>query len=109
MSTFDIIVIGGGHNGLTAATILAKKGKRVLLLEKQGQLGGLAAAGILHDTSLVRAAIVKALGLEKHGLELLGSRVPTVLLGKKGQELLITGNHKETADRIAVFSQKGAH
>jgi len=108
MSTFDIIVIGGGHNGLTAATLLAKKGKRVLLLEKQGQLGGLATAGILHDTSLVRASIVKALGLEKHGLELLGSRVPAVLLGKEGQELLITGNHKETAERIAVFSENDA-
>jgi phytoene dehydrogenase-like protein len=108
MSTFDIIVIGGGHNGLTAASMLAKRGKRVLLLEKQGQLGGLAAAGILADTSLVRASILKELSLEKHGLVLMGSRVPIVLLGKKGQELLISGNHTETSDRIAKVSQHDA-
>jgi len=108
MSTFDIIVIGGGHNGLTAASMLAKRGKRVLLLEKQGQLGGLGAAGILADTSLVRASMLKELGLEKYGLVLKGARVPIVLLGKERQELLISGNHTETSERIAKVSQHDA-
>ena len=37
---YDVIVVGGGHNGLTAAAYLAKAGKSVLLLERQPALGG---------------------------------------------------------------------
>lgn len=37
---YDVIVVGGGHNGLVAASYLAKAGKTVLLLEAQGELGG---------------------------------------------------------------------
>src|SRR5690606_6282404 len=37
---FDVAIVGGGHNGLTAAAYLASAGKRVILLEKQDELGG---------------------------------------------------------------------
>ncbi|HWC24086.1 MAG TPA: NAD(P)/FAD-dependent oxidoreductase [Flexivirga sp.] len=37
---YDVIVVGGGHNGLTAAAYLARAGKSVLLLERQPHLGG---------------------------------------------------------------------
>jgi phytoene dehydrogenase-like protein len=40
---YDAIVIGGGHNGLTAAAYLAKAGRRVLVLEQRYVLGGAAA------------------------------------------------------------------
>ncbi len=39
-TTYDAIVVGGGHNGLVAANYLAKAGKTVLLLEAEGELGG---------------------------------------------------------------------
>ncbi|GGB41190.1 hypothetical protein GCM10011492_35100 [Flexivirga endophytica] len=39
-SRYDVIIVGGGHNGLTAAAYLAKAGKSVLLLERQAGLGG---------------------------------------------------------------------
>ncbi|MBL4658578.1 MAG: NAD(P)/FAD-dependent oxidoreductase, partial [Flavobacteriales bacterium] len=108
MSKHDVIVIGGGHNGLTAATTLAKKGKKVLLLEKEDKLGGLAGGSVLSDTSTVRASIIKELGLEKHGVTLKGTRTPVVLLGKEGQGLVINGNKEETAKSIAKFSEKDA-
>ena len=42
MRKFDIIIIGGGHNGLVASSYLAKKGKKVLVIEKNEHVGGLA-------------------------------------------------------------------
>ena len=37
---YDVIIVGGGHNGLVAACYLAKAGKTVLLLEAHNELGG---------------------------------------------------------------------
>jgi phytoene dehydrogenase-like protein len=37
---YDAIIVGGGHNGLVAASYLAKAGKKVVLLEAEGELGG---------------------------------------------------------------------
>ena len=80
----DIVVIGGGHNGLTAAATLGRKGKKVILLEKRSVLGGIASGeefypgyrttGLLHDTSGVRSKVIKALNLEKFGLKIKKSR-----------------------------------
>jgi len=42
MKNFDVIIIGAGHNGLVAASYLSKKGKKVLVIEKNENLGGLA-------------------------------------------------------------------
>jgi phytoene dehydrogenase-like protein len=39
---YDIVIIGGGHNGLTAAAYLAKAGRSVLVLERRHVLGGAA-------------------------------------------------------------------
>ncbi len=45
MSSYDAIVVGGGHNGLVASTLLARAGQRVLVLERRGQVGGAAVSG----------------------------------------------------------------
>ena len=42
MNPHDVIVIGGGHNGLVCATMLAKSGRKVLVLEAASELGGAA-------------------------------------------------------------------
>ena len=39
MKKFDVIIIGGGHNGLVASSYLAKKGKKVLVIEKNEHIG----------------------------------------------------------------------
>ena len=80
MPRYDVIVIGGGHNGLTTAALLAARGRKVVLLERRPVLGGLAvgdefhpgftAAGLLHDTSGLRGHLVEALDLARNGLAL---------------------------------------
>ena len=47
-SSYDAIVIGGGHNGLVCAAYLARAGRRVLVLEKRPVLGGAAVSDELH-------------------------------------------------------------
>ncbi len=115
---YDIVVIGGGHNGLTAATTLAKKNKKVLLVEKRPILGGIAAGeefypgyqttGLLHDTSGVRRQVIKALNLEKFGLETIKARPTVLILSKNGQNLHLSSDLKATLSEISKFSQKDA-
>ena len=42
--SYDAIVVGAGHNGLVAAITLARAGRKVLMLERRGVLGGAAAS-----------------------------------------------------------------
>ena len=46
---FDVAIVGGGHNGLTAAAYLSAAGKRVIVFEKQGVLGGAAVSSEVFD------------------------------------------------------------
>src|SRR5262250_305290 len=78
---YDVIVVGGGHNGLTNASYLAKAGKKVLVLERRHVLGGAAVTeeivpGFLFSecsyvVSLLRPEIIRELDLPRHGLEIL--------------------------------------
>lgn len=118
MSKYDVIVIGGGHNGLTAATILAKKGKKVLVVEKRNVLGGIAAGeeffpgysttGLLHDTSGVRSQVINTLQLEKHGLVIDNNRADVTILSKDGKSVIIHSDVNRTADAISKFSENDA-
>src|ERR1700687_6509539 len=78
---YDVIVIGGGHNGLTNAAYLAKAGKKVLVLERRHILGGAACTEEVfpgfkfsvcsYVVSLLRPEIICDLDLPRHGLEIL--------------------------------------
>ena len=78
---YDAIVIGGGHNGLTAAAYLARAGKKVLVLERRYVLGGAAVTEEVfpgfkfsvcsYVVSLLHPKIIQELMLPKFGLDLL--------------------------------------
>lgn len=115
---YDVIVIGGGHNGLTAATKLANSGKKVLLLEKRETLGGIAAGeefhpgyssnGLVHDTSNIRKEVVKSLSLANYGLKVSSERPQTTILGSNGESIVVSGDVSETSLEIAKYSVKDA-
>jgi phytoene dehydrogenase-like protein len=79
MKTYDAIIVGAGHNGLTTAAFLAKAGLDVVCVEKNDYIGGAAVSRNLHKDwmysncsyvcSLLRPEIYRALELHKHGLQ----------------------------------------
>ena len=78
---YDAVIIGGGHNGLTAAAYLARAGRTVLVLERRHVLGGAAVTEEVYPgfrfsemsyvVSLLRPEIIRELNLPTHGLEIL--------------------------------------
>ena len=77
----DVVVIGGGHNGLVAAALLAKGGLKPLVLERRHALGGATVteeihpgykvSTVAHLAGPLRPSVLAALGLAKHGLALI--------------------------------------
>ena len=83
---YDVVIIGGGHNGLVTAAYLARAGRRVLVLERRAEVGGAAETATLGGVRVPRLAdtvgrlrptVAKDLDLKAHGLKLVA---PTVRL-----------------------------
>ncbi|MEJ2720202.1 MAG: FAD-dependent oxidoreductase [bacterium] len=113
---YDVIVIGGGHNGLAAAGLLARRGRKVVVLERRNAVGGLAAAeefhpgyrsrGVLHDTTGVRHHLIEALALAKHGLVLDREPPSFYACPLEGDGLLLHHDPAKAAGEIAKFSKR---
>ncbi len=114
---YDVVVIGGGHNGLTAAAYLARAGRSVLVLERRHVLGGAAVTEEVfpgfrfsvcsYVVSLLRPEIIRELDLPRHGLEILpldGTFTPM----PSGDYLWRVNDHAKTRREIARHSKLDA-
>jgi phytoene dehydrogenase-like protein len=100
----SIIIIGAGHNGLVAAAMLARAGRRVTVLEAADRVGGMAAtrefapgfrASVAHLLYLLDNDIVKELDLHANGLSISRSGLDTIALAGDGAHLFIGADRVE--------------
>ena len=114
----DIIIIGGGHNGLVTAFYLAKAGYKPLVIERNAQVGGAAVTDEFHPgfrcSTLAHAAgpilpsVLRDMQLENHGLRLITPEVCVTALSPEGRALSLYQNVGKSAQEIAAFSKKDA-
>ena len=121
--TYDVVVMGAGHNGLTAACYLAKAGKKVLVLERQAWPGGgvvtreLNTPGYKHDLHSSVHIMIQGnpmltqdeLGLKsKYGLQYNYSNVPYASIFADNTSLITYKDLDKSCEAIARLSQKDA-
>jgi phytoene dehydrogenase-like protein len=114
----DVVIIGGGHNGLACAAYLAKAGLDVLVLEKRGVVGGAAAteepwpgyrvSSASYVVSLMPPQVVRELDLKRFGYEVSIITPDYFVPFPDGTSLTLWGDVERDAAAIARFSERDA-
>jgi phytoene dehydrogenase-like protein len=109
---YDAIVVGAGHNGLTAAGYLGKAGLRTLVVEKRHIVGGAAVTEEIHPgfrvstvsyvVSLLQAKVVQDLQLKEHGYEMLPLDSALAVCGD--DYIFLTGDEEHDRREVERFS-----
>ncbi len=112
--SFDVVVIGGGHNGLVCAFYLARAGLKVCVLERRSVVGGAAVTEEFHPgfrnsvasytVSLLHPKIIAEMNLYAHGLTIVPRKVQNFLPVNE-RDYLVTGAGRTKAE-IAKFSAR---
>lgn len=121
-SSWDYLIIGAGHNGLTAACTLAMAGRSVLVLEQRHLAGGLAAShaylpeapahllsiGAMDDALMAHSPLVDLLRLRDFGYRATRLERPYGWMGPEGETLILHADFDRTVEEIRYFSAADA-
>ena len=116
--TYDVAIIGGGHNGLVCAAYLARGGARVVVLEKNAVIGGAAITEEFHPgfrnsvasytVSLLNPKVIRDLELPRHGLRIVERPVANFWPVDDQRALLMPYGLENRQHAIAAFSADDA-
>jgi phytoene dehydrogenase-like protein len=115
-SVRDVVIIGGGHNGLVCSAYLAAAGLKVTVLERRGVVGGAAVTEEFHPgfrnsvaaytVSLLNPKVIRDLDLPRHGLRIVERKLANFLPLDETSYLKIGAG--QTAQEVAKFSARDA-
>lgn len=115
---YDVVIIGGGHNGLVCAAYLARAGASVLVLERLGVLGGAAVTEEFHPgfrnsvasytVSLLNPKVIRDLELHRHGLKIVERPAANFWPVDERRALLMPYGQARRQAAIAEFSKHDA-
>lgn len=119
---WDYVVVGAGHNGLSAGCTLAQAGRSVLLVDQLDWVGGLSASlpwvsdapdhllsvGAMDDMLMAQTSLTEDLGLRRYGYEPIPLDAPYGWLGDDGETLLLFRDFERTLQDIRRFSPADA-
>lgn len=123
MEPFDILVVGGGHNGLTVGAYLQKLGFKVCVIEQYHKIGGgviteeLTLPGFKHDPGAVTHTLIRnnplikddELGLiNQYGLEYIIPEIPLVAIYEDGSAIFVYKDLEKTVESISQISKDDA-
>jgi phytoene dehydrogenase-like protein len=118
MKSRDVVVIGGGHNGLVCAFYLARAGLRVTVVERRGVVGGAAVTEEFYPgfrnsvasytVSLLNQQVIDDMGLASRGLRIVERPIANFLPTSDGRYLKMGGGLGRTQAEVAKFSARDA-